>query len=48
MTGLDATLQHIETLAARRQRLLEAQKEAEEQLLHRLGTLYRAGRKVGR
>lgn len=42
-SSLDATLQHIEVLAARQRHLLETQTEAEEQLLHRAGTQYRSG-----
>lgn len=43
MNGLDATLQHLEMIADRRKKLLENQIEAEEQLLHRAGLLYRSG-----
>lgn len=41
--GLASTIQHIKMLDSRRRRLHEAQQEAEEQLLHRMGMMHRAG-----
>lgn len=41
--GFRATLQHAEILDQRRQRLEEAQLEAEEQVLHRAGLMRRSG-----
>jgi hypothetical protein len=41
--GLMATLQHAEAVSRRRQRLEQAQLEAEEQLLHRAAIQYAAG-----
>jgi hypothetical protein len=42
--SFDATLQHIELLSARRERLTKAQIEAEEQLVHRIGRAHASGR----